>query len=200
LHTIRARESDDHAKLTEPRQPAADESDDLAGLVEPQQSAVGGTEPGGPDADADESAAGSERQPQQRGEDLAALRTDLLERRAALIAELTQCHKAKFPRAVKKITDDEAELLAFYDFPAEHWIHLRTTNPIESTFATVRLLTKVTKVAGSRAAALAMVFKLVESVQHRWRAVNAPHLVALVRTGARFERGELLERPETLAA
>ncbi|BDH05241.1 hypothetical protein HEK131_24680 [Streptomyces seoulensis] len=109
-------------------------------------------------------------------------------------------YKAKFPKAVKKITDDEAELLAFYDFPAEHWIHLRTTNPIESTFATVRLRTKVTKGAGSRAAALTMVFKLVESAHARWRAVNAPHLVALVRAGARFERGQLLERPETLAA
>ncbi|MFH8739317.1 MULTISPECIES: IS256 family transposase [unclassified Streptomyces] len=102
---------------------------------------------------------------------------------------------AKFPKAVKKITDDEDELLAFYDFPAEHWVHLRTTNPIESTFATVRLRTKVTRGAGSRAAALAMVFKLVESAQARWRAVNAPHLVALVRAGARFERGQLIERP-----
>ncbi|WP_406278754.1 transposase [Streptomyces sp. NBC_00191] len=82
----------------------------------------------------------------------------------------------------------------------EHWIHLRTTNPIESTFATVRLRTKVTKGAGSAAAALAMVFKLVESAQARWRAVNAPHLVALVRAGARFERGRLVERPEFTAA
>ncbi|MFF7929179.1 transposase [Streptomyces mirabilis] len=88
----------------------------------------------------------------------------------------------------------------FYDFPAEHWIHLRTTNPIESTFATVRLRTKVTKGAGFRAAALAMVFKLVESAQARWRAVNAPHLVALVRAGARFERGQLVERPQTTVA
>ncbi len=100
----------------------------------------------------------------------------------------------------KKIVDDEDELLAFYDFPAEHWIHLRTTNPIESTFATVRLRTKVTKGAGSRAAALAMVFKLVESAQQRRLAVNAPHLVALVRAGARFERGHLVERSETHAA
>ncbi|MEG3632114.1 IS256 family transposase [Streptomyces poriticola] len=107
---------------------------------------------------------------------------------------------AKWPKAVKKITDDVDELLAFYDFPAEHWIHLRTTNPIESTFATVRLRTKVTKGAGSAAAALAMVFKLVESAQQRWRAVNAPHLVALVRAGARFERGQLIERPEAHAA
>ena len=107
---------------------------------------------------------------------------------------------AKWPKAVKKITDDVDELLAFYDFPAEHWIHLRTTNPIESTFATVRLRTKVTRGAGSPAAALAMVFKLVESAQARWRAVNAPHLVALVRAGARFERGHLVERPEAVVA
>ncbi len=71
---------------------------------------------------------------------------------------------------------------------------VRTTNPIESTFATVRLRTKVTRGAGSRTAALAMVFKLVESAQQRWRAVNAPHLVALVRAGARFEGGQLIER------
>ncbi|MFC8854120.1 IS256 family transposase [Streptomyces sp. NPDC057144] len=116
------------------------------------------------------------------------------------IKTFTQLYGAKFPKAVKKITDDEAELLAFYDFPAEHWIHLRTTNPIESTFATVRLRTKVTRGAGSRTAALAMVFKLVESAQQRWRAVNAPHLVALVRAGARFERGQLVERPATAAA
>lgn len=86
------------------------------------------------------------------------------------------------------------------DFPAEHWVHLRTTNPIESTFATVRLRTKVTKGAGSRAAALATVFKFVESAQTRWRAVNAPHLVALVRVGAHVERGYLVERPQTTAA
>jgi hypothetical protein len=64
----------------------------------------------------------------------------------------------------------------------------------ESTFATVRLRTKVTKGAGNRAATLAMVFKLIESAQARWRAVNAPHLVALVRAGAHFERGALVER------
>ena len=86
----------------------------------------------------------------------------------------------KFPKAVAKITDDVDELLAFYDYPAEHWIHLRTTNPIESTFATVRHRTKVTKGPGSRAAGLAMAFKLIESAQGRWRAVNAPQLVALV--------------------
>ena len=101
---------------------------------------------------------------------------------------------AKFPKAVAKIVDDRETLLAFYDFPAEHWIHLRTTNPIESTFATVRLRTKVTKGPGSRAAGLAMAFKLLDAAQTRWRAVNAPHLVALVRAGAKFEKGVLVER------
>jgi transposase-like protein len=99
---------------------------------------------------------------------------------------------AKFPKAVAKIVDDEDGLLAFYDYPAEHWIHLRTTNPIESKFATVRLRTKATRGAGSRTAALAMTFKLIESAQERWRVVNAPHLVALVRARACFERGVLV--------
>ena len=103
---------------------------------------------------------------------------------------------AKFPKAVAKITDDIDTLLAFYDFPAEHWIHLRTTNPIESTFATVRLRQRVTKGPGSRAAGIAMAFKLMESAQARWRAVNAPHLVALVRAGATFVNGKLVERPD----
>jgi transposase-like protein len=102
---------------------------------------------------------------------------------------------AKFPKATAKITDDLDELLAFYDYPAEHWVHLRTTNPIESTFATVRHRTKITKGPGSRAAGLAMAFKLIESAQARWRAVNAPHLVALVRAGAAFTGGKLVERP-----
>ncbi|MGP3991540.1 IS256 family transposase [Streptomyces sp. 3N207] len=122
------------------------------------------------------------------------------EHAARAVRDFERAYGAKYPKVVKRFTDDEDELLAFFDFPAEHWIHLRTTNPIESTFATVRLRTKVTKGAGSRAAALAMVFKLIESAQARWRAVNAPHLVALVRAGARFERGYLVERPETLAA
>ncbi len=103
---------------------------------------------------------------------------------------------AKFGKAVAKITDDLEELLGFYDYPAEHWIHLRTTNPIESTFATVRLRTRVTKGPGSRAAGVAMAFKLIESAQARWRAVNAPHLVALVRAGATFRNGKLVERPD----
>ena len=102
---------------------------------------------------------------------------------------------AKYPKAVAKIVDDADVLLEFYKYPAEHWIHLRTTNPIESTFATVRLRTKVTKGPGSRVAGIAMAYKLIEAAQDRWRAVNAPHLVALVRAGAVFHQGKLLERP-----
>ncbi len=103
---------------------------------------------------------------------------------------------AKWPKAVAKIVDDVEPLLAFFDFPAEHWLHLKTTNPIESTFSTVRLRTRVTKGPGSRAAGLAMAFKLIEAAQDRWRAVNGPHLVALVRAGARFEKGVIVEREQ----
>jgi transposase-like protein len=112
------------------------------------------------------------------------------------VASFKAAYGAKFGKAVAKITDDLEVLLAFYDYPAEHWIHLRTTNPIESTFATVRHRTKVTRGPGSRAAGLAMAFKLIEAAQDRWRAVNAPHLVALVRAGALFVNGKLVERPD----
>ena len=95
-----------------------------------------------------------------------------------------------------KVVDDAVPLLAFFDFPAEHWVHLRTTNPIESTFATVRLRTKVTKGPGSRVAGLAMAFKLIESAENRWRALTGAHLVALVRAGACFIDGVLVERQE----
>ena len=124
------------------------------------------------------------------------------DRRHALdaVTAFDAAYGAKFPKAAAKITDDVEELLAFYDYPAEHWIHLRTTNPIESTFSTVRHRTKVTKGPGSRAAGLAMAFKLIESAQARWRAVNAPHLVALVRAGAVFVNGVVVERPDEEAA
>jgi transposase-like protein len=82
--------------------------------------------------------------------------------------------RARWPKAADKIRDNLDRLLTFYDFPAEHWLHLKTSNPIESTFSTVRLRTKVTKGPGSRAAGLAMAFKLIESAQDRWRAVNGP--------------------------
>ena len=113
----------------------------------------------------------------------------------AAAAAFEATYGTKWPKATAKITNDLDVLLAFYDYPAEHWVHLRTTNPIESTFATVRLRQKVTKGPGSRAAGVAMAFKLIEAAQARWRAVNAPHLVALVRAGAEFKNGVLVERP-----
>ena len=112
------------------------------------------------------------------------------------LEQFVKDYEAKWPKAIEKVTKDREELLAFYAFPAEHWIHLKTTNPIESTFATVRLRTKVTKGPGSRAAGLAMAYKLIESAQTRWRAVNAPHLVALVRAGVKFEKGVMVERSD----
>jgi transposase-like protein len=108
---------------------------------------------------------------------------------------LVSDYGAKWPKAVAKVVDDQEALLAFFDYPAEHWLHLRTTNPIESTFSPVRARTRVTKGPGNRQAGLAMVFKLLEAAEGRWRAVNGPHLVALVRAGARFEKGRLVERP-----
>ncbi len=107
---------------------------------------------------------------------------------------------AKWPKAVAKLTRDRDALLAFYDYPAEHWLHLRTSNAIESTFAPVRARSDVTKGPGSREAALAMVFKLLEAAEGRWRKVNAPHLVALVRAGAKFVNGKLVERSKGKAA
>lgn len=106
----------------------------------------------------------------------------------------------KWPKAVEKITKEKEALLAFYDYPAEHWIHLRTSNPIESVFAPVRARTDVTKGPGSRQAGLAMIFKLMEAAEGRWRRLNAPHLVALVRAGAKFVNGELVERSEEKVA
>ena len=111
------------------------------------------------------------------------------------VKEFESTYGAKFPKAVAKITDDVEQLLAFYDFPAEHWIHLRTTNPIESTFATVRNRSKITKGPGSRAAGIAMAYKLIEAAQSRWRAVNAPHLVALVRAGANVRERQTRRTP-----
>ena len=104
--------------------------------------------------------------------------------------------RRQVPKAAARITDDLDVLLRFYDYQGEHWVHLGTTNPIESTFATVRLRTRVTKGPGSRAAGVEMAFKLIEAAQQRWRMVNAPHLVALVRAGATFTNGQLVERPD----
>lgn len=116
------------------------------------------------------------------------------------IQEFAKEFGVKWPKALKKITDEEEALLAFYDYPAEHWAHLRTTNPIESTFAPVRARTDITKGPGSRQAGLAMIFKLMEAAEGRWRRLNGPHLVALVRAGATFTNGELIEGSEEKVA
>jgi len=98
-------------------------------------------------------------------------------------------YEAKYPKATECLAKDRAELLAFYDFPAEHWLHLRTTNVIESVFATVRLRTEKTKGSGTRLACLTMVFKLMESAARRWRALNGSPLLAEVLKGVVFVDG-----------
>ena len=119
-------------------------------------------------------------------------RAACLEEIAAFAAE----YGAKYPKAVESLTREQEQLLTHFDFPAEHWPHLRTTNPIESTFATVKLRQRVTKGAGSRTAGLTMAFKLLLMAQTRWRRLNAPHLVAQVRAGVRFQDGVRLERED----
>ncbi len=97
--------------------------------------------------------------------------------------------EAKYPKAAECLKKDRDVLLTFYDFPAEHWVHIRTTNPIESTFATVRLRHRKTKGSGSRVACLTMVFKLMESASKSWRALNGSTLVADVFAGVQFADG-----------
>lgn len=116
------------------------------------------------------------------------------------IEEFASEFGAKWPKAVSRIVEDKDALLTYYDYPAEHWRHLRTTNPIESVFAPVRARTDITKGPGSRRAGLAMIFKLMEAAQQRWRKLTGAQLVALVRAGARFENGELVEGSKEKAA
>ena len=98
-------------------------------------------------------------------------------------------YEAKYAKAVGCLVKDREELLVFYDFPAQHWVHLRTTNPIESTFATVRLRTTKTKGSGCRSACLTMVFKLMESAGKKWRLLNGSPLLTKVIAGVRFVDG-----------
>jgi len=107
-------------------------------------------------------------------------------------------YDAKYPKAVASLRRDQAQLLTFYDCPAEHWRHLRTTNIIESPFATVRLRQRVTKGAGSRTKALLMAFKLLAMAEERWRKVNGSELLPLVRAGVRFVDG-VQEKPKNTA-
>lgn len=110
------------------------------------------------------------------------------------VGEFKEKFEAKYPKATASLTTDVERLLTFYDFPAEHWVHLRTTNPIESTFATVRLRQRVTKGAGSRQKGLTMAYKLLDMAQARWRKITAAELVPLVRAGVPFKDGVKVER------
>jgi transposase-like protein len=116
------------------------------------------------------------------------------------IARFATEYGPKYPKAVAALTTDQARLLAYFDYPAEHWKHLRTTNPIESTFATVRLREGVTKGAGSRTAGLVMAFKLLQAAQNHWRKLDGAELVPLVRAGVVFKDGARVEpQPVRLA-
>ena len=108
-----------------------------------------------------------------------------------------ETYQAKYPKAVECLQKDRDMLLAFYDFPAEHWIHLRTTNPIESTFATVRLRHRKTKGNGTRKACLTMVYKLMESAAKRWRMLNGSNFLPEVIAGVQFIDGV---KPQVAAA
>ena len=98
-------------------------------------------------------------------------------------------YEAKYPKATECLAKDRTELLRFYDFPAEHWMHLRTTNVIESVFATVRLRTAKTKGSGTRVACLTMVFKLMQSASRHWRSLNGSGLLGEVLKGTVFVDG-----------
>ena len=103
----------------------------------------------------------------------------------------------KYPKAINKLVKDEEELLAFYDFPDVHWTHIRTTNPIESTFATVRLRSKRAKNCGSRETTLAMVYKLLETAQKRWRRIQGFNLLTLVVNNVIFKNGKQEDEQST---
>ena len=107
---------------------------------------------------------------------------------------------AKYPKAVAKLDKDWKQLTAFYDFPAEHWRHLRTTNPIESAFATVKLRTRVTKGAGSKKAALAMAYKLLDAASERWRRFNGHELITDVLDGATYKDGTRINQENKTTA
>ena len=110
-------------------------------------------------------------------------------------------YQAKYPKAMQCLAKDRDSLLAFYDFPAEHWVHIRTSNPIESTFATVRLRTKRSRSCGSRDTTLAMVFKLLQSAEKRWRKIRGFKKLELVVDNVRFRDGEqVTDQSEAVAA
>ena len=113
-----------------------------------------------------------------------------------LIDRFATVYGPKHPKAVACLVEDREALLTHFDFPAEHWLHIRTTNPVESPFATVRLRQRVTKGAGTRTKGLTMAFKLLAMAEQRWRRLNGPQLLPLVRAGVHFVDGRQMERQE----
>ena len=112
------------------------------------------------------------------------------------IEKFREEYRAKYSKAVETLTGDQDKLLTFFDFPAEHWLHIWTSNPVESAFSTVRLRQRVTKGAGSRNRGLMMAFKLLEMAQLRWRRLNGSELLPLVRAGVSFKDGKQVERTD----
>jgi len=131
---------------------------------------------------------------------MAATRQDAL----TAVSHFVTTYAAKYPKATQKLTKDRDALLAFYDFPAEHWAHLRTTNPIESTFATVRHRTTRTRNCVSRATFLGLAFKLIEEAEKSWRRINGVERIELLLKGVTFKDGEAVQDnpplPQNLAA
>ena len=121
---------------------------------------------------------------------------NLLRKAAALKAfdHFVESYEAKYPKAVECLTKDKEDLLTFYDFPGIHWIHIRTTNPIKSTFATVRNRTKRTKGSGSRTETLTIVYKLSLEAEKTWKKLKGYTLLKLVLEQKRFVDGKLQEK------
>lgn len=113
------------------------------------------------------------------------------------VARFSEEYGARYPKAVASLTRDQEKLFTFFDFPAEQWKHIRTSNVIESPFSTVRLRQRVTKGAGSRTKGLVMVYKLLDMAEKRWRRLDGYQLLPLVRAGATFKDGVLVEREDT---
>ncbi len=113
-----------------------------------------------------------------------------------LVATFVAEHEAKYPKAAKALATESDKLMTHYELPAEHWKHLRTANPIESTFATVKLRQRVTKGAGSRSAGLAMAHRLLLLAERSWRRLDGQELLPLVRSGVKFKDGVRVERDD----
>ena len=116
-------------------------------------------------------------------------RSETREQALQSFKEFVGRYRAKYPKAVECVVKDKEDLFAFYDFPAEHWQHIRSTNAIESTFATVRHRHRQTKGCGSRTATLSMAFKLAREAEKSWRRIDGYQLIVKLLTGVRFEDG-----------